>query len=106
MRERTGRAFHMAAMALLAALSGCAEYDLRVTEGFATSADLSAAQGSLTAMLLSGMRIEANETGKAKVVYSSGTTNNWFGLVESAETKSLTAEFEGKKEEEEPDGGE
>lgn len=79
-------------------LGGCAEYDLRIAEGFLTSADISCSQGSVTGMLLSGMLVEANETGKATVWYSCSTTNSYFGVVSTGETKSLTAEFAAAEE--------
>lgn len=94
----------MVGVAVAATLTGCAEYDLRVVEGCGTSADLSTSQGSLTAMLLSGMLVEANETGKARVWYESCETNKYFGVVETTVAKKLTAEFEGSIEDgEKPD---
>lgn len=80
-------------LALVIVCSGCMAYTLRVTEGVATSADINCSQGSASVSFLSGLLIEADEVGRARLWYESAETNSYFGVVHSGVSKRVAADF-------------
>ena len=80
-------------LALVIICGGCMAYTLRVTEGVATSADINCSQGSASVSFLSGLLIEADEVGRARLWYESAETNSYFGVVHSCVSKRVSADF-------------
>ena len=80
-------------LALVIVCGGCMAYTLRVTEGVATSADINCSQGSASVSFLSGLLIEADEVGRARLWYESAETNSYFGVVHSCVSKRVSADF-------------
>ena len=80
-------------LALVIVCGGCMAYTLRVTEGVATSAALNCSQGSASVSFLSGLLIEADEVGRARLWYECAETNSYFGVVHSGVSKRVAADF-------------
>ena len=99
----------VAACALLAGCAGLAGDGAKIVDGtdltLGVSLPYADASDAMTVVnFLTGVRILVAENARAEVKYTSGVTNDWFGIVTSRTEKRIEATVEPTVEEDTEDG--